>query len=299
MNVNIIGNNAIEQRHAPSLLPLVVEETAGMFAAARGVMGYGVSGGGAGTMSVRGIGGAPTTGVLVLIDGHPQFMGMMGHPLADAYQSLAVERVEVALGPASSLYGSNAMGGVINIITQKQQQDGSSVRINSMYGSYNTSSTDMTAAMRKGKLHALLAASMNQTDGHREFMNFKQYSGYGKLGFDYINNWRAWGDVDITHFNSDAPSRLLDGSRRPIANMDRGAKADVMRYVASFVVENNYDKTSGALKFYYNYGEHFVKDRDTTTNALSASPFKSNDYAWGINAYQSYNIFENTETPPK
>ena len=34
----------------------------------------------------RGIGGSPTTGMMVLIDGHPQYAGLMGHPIADAYQ---------------------------------------------------------------------------------------------------------------------------------------------------------------------------------------------------------------------
>lgn len=45
-------------------------------------------------------------------------MGLMGHPIADAYQSLMAERVEVLRGPASVLYGSNAMGGVVNIVTR-------------------------------------------------------------------------------------------------------------------------------------------------------------------------------------
>ena len=92
-------------------------------------MGYGVSTGGSGQMSMRGIGGPaqaglPTTGLLVLIDGHPQYMGLMGHPIADAYQSMLVERVEVVRGPASVLYGSNAMGGVVNIVTRHMAQDG-------------------------------------------------------------------------------------------------------------------------------------------------------------------------------
>lgn len=63
-------------------------------------------------------------GLLVLIDGHPQYMGLFAHPISDAYQSFLAERVEVLRGPASVLYGSNAMGGVINIVTRKMQEDG-------------------------------------------------------------------------------------------------------------------------------------------------------------------------------
>src|SRR5690554_6761015 len=108
MSVSVISEREIEERSEPSLLPLLTEEVPGLFITRRGVMGYGVANGAAGGMSIRGIGGAPTAGILVLIDGHPQYMGLMGHPLADSYQSVMTERVEVVRGPASVLYGSRS-----------------------------------------------------------------------------------------------------------------------------------------------------------------------------------------------
>ena len=114
------------------------------------IMGYGVSTGAAGGMSLRGIGGSPTAGLLVLIDGHPQYMGLMGHPIADAYQSMLAERVEVLRGPASVLYGSNAMGGVINIVTRKQQEEGVKNNMQVGYGSYNTLQTEFSNRVKKG-----------------------------------------------------------------------------------------------------------------------------------------------------
>lgn len=84
----------------------------GLFTTSRGVMGYGVSNGAAGGISLRGLSGGNAR-LMVLIDGHPQYAGIFGHPIADAYQTLLADQVEVLHGPASVLYGSNAMGGVL------------------------------------------------------------------------------------------------------------------------------------------------------------------------------------------
>ncbi|MBQ8442814.1 MAG: TonB-dependent receptor plug domain-containing protein, partial [Bacteroides sp.] len=93
MTVSVIEREKIEQSHEPSLLPLLTEQVPGMFVTSRGVMGYGVSGGAAGGMSLRGLGGGSAR-LMVLIDGHPQYMGLMGHPIADSYQGMMAERVE-------------------------------------------------------------------------------------------------------------------------------------------------------------------------------------------------------------
>ena len=74
MTISVVGRQQIEKRYEPSLLPLLTEQVPGLFTTSRGIMGYGVSTGAAGGMSLRGIGGSPTAGLLVLIDGHPQYM---------------------------------------------------------------------------------------------------------------------------------------------------------------------------------------------------------------------------------
>lgn len=123
MTVSVVGRDRIENSLNPSLLPLLSEQVPGLFVTSRGVMGYGVSGGAAGGISLRGLDGASGR-IMVLIDGHPQYAGLMGHPVSDACQSLLADRVEVLRGPASVLYGSNAMGGVINIVTRGMHEQG-------------------------------------------------------------------------------------------------------------------------------------------------------------------------------
>lgn len=128
MTVSVVGQNQLARRYQPSVLPALAEQVPGLFVTSRGVMGYGVSTGAAGGLSLRGMSGSAQ--MLVLIDGHPQYMGLFGHPISDSYQTMLADRVEVLRGPASVLYGSNAMGGVINIVTKKKREDGTDTHIN-------------------------------------------------------------------------------------------------------------------------------------------------------------------------
>lgn len=148
--VSVVGRAQIEHSLQSSLLPVLTEQVPGLFVTSRGVMGYGVSNGAAGSISLRGLSGG-TARLMVLIDGHPQYAGIFGHPIADAYQSFLAERVEVLRGPASVLYGSNAMGGVINIVTRRMQEDGVNTHLHVGYGSYNTLETELTNRVRKGR----------------------------------------------------------------------------------------------------------------------------------------------------
>ena len=185
--VSIVGRAQIENSRQSSLLPVLTEQIPGLFVTSRGIMGYGVSNGAAGSISLRGLSGSSVR-LMVMIDGHPQYAGIFGHPIANAYQSFLAERVEVLRGPASVLYGSNAMGGVVNIVTRKMQEDGFNTSLHTGYGSYNTLETELTNRIRKGGFSSVLSGSYNRTDGHRPDMGFEQYGGYAKLGDEISGN---------------------------------------------------------------------------------------------------------------
>lgn len=215
--VSVLGRKKIEQAMQPSLLPVLTEQVPGLFTTARGVMGYGVSGGAAGGISLRGLSGGSAR-LMVLIDGHPQYAGIFGHPIADAYQTLLTDKVEVLRGPASVLYGSNAMGGVINIVTRKMDEDGIKTDLHTGYGSYNTLETELTNRIHKKRFSSVVSGSYNRTDGHRENMPFEQYGGYVKLGYELTNHWNTYADVNVMHFNATYPGPvdipLLEADQR-------------------------------------------------------------------------------------
>lgn len=283
--VSVVNRSKISQALQPSLLPVLTEQIPGLFVTSRGVMGYGVSGGAAGSISLRGLSGG-TARLMVMIDGHPQYAGIFGHPIADAYQSFLAERVEVLRGPASVLYGSNAMGGVVNIVTRKMQEDGVKTNLRAGYGSYNTLETELTNRIRKGRFSSIVSGSYNRTDGHRADMGFEQYGGYAKLGYEMTDNWNLRGDVNVTHFNASYPgpvdAPLLDGDQR------------ITRGMTSFAVENRYEKTSGAVSFFYNWGNHWINDGYTPSAGEGPQDdrFNSRDNMMGVSLYQSTQFFK-------
>lgn len=287
--VTVVDRSKIDRSLQSSLLPVLTEQVPGLFVTARGIMGYGVSGGAAGSISLRGLSGG-TARLMVMIDGHPQYAGIFGHPIADAYQSFLAERVEVLRGPASVLYGSNAMGGVINIVTRKMQGDGVKTNVRAGYGSYNTLETELTNRIRKGRFSSVVSGSYNRTDGHRPDMGFEQYGGYAKLGYEMTDNWNVWGDMNVTHFNASYPgpagAPLVDGDQR------------ITRGMTALAVENHYEKTSGAVSFFYNWGHHWINDGYTPSAGEGPKDerFLSNDNMMGVSLYQSTRLFRGNRT---
>lgn len=283
MTISVVDRHLINNSQEQSLLPVLTEQIPGFFTTARGILGYGVSTGAAGSMTLRGVGGNGSE-LLVLIDGHPQYMGLMGHPVADAYQSMVADKVEVLRGPASVLYGSNAMGGVINIVTRKQNNEGIKNNLKVAYGSYNTLTTEAAGRIRKKKFTGIVTASYNRTDGHRNDMDFEQYGGYAKSGYDFNDNWKTFADLNITHFNASNPGTVSS----PIFDND----SHITRGMTSFSVENNYDNTSGAFKFFYNWGRHKINDGYRQGEDPREYKFNSKDLMLGITWYQSIALFE-------
>lgn len=284
MTVSVINRDRLTTGQQLNVLPTVMQQVPGLFVTSRGVMGYGVSTGNSGVINVRGISGG-TGQVMVLIDGHPQYNGVYGHPISDSYQTLMAERIEVVRGPASLLYGSNAMGGVMNIITRKNKTDGVHTDISLGAGSYGTVQAEVTNQVRKGKFYSTVAAQYSRSDNHRPNMGFEQYGGYIKLGYDISQHWNAYVDLDLTHFNASNPGTVSVPKLENDQYITRGA--------ASLVVENHYGKTNGALSVYDNFGIHKINDG---YNAIGGTPqtdlFRSKDAVAGFSLWESTSLFK-------
>ncbi len=280
--VSVISREQIAQSHRPSLLPTLTERVPGLFVTGRGVMGYGVSTGAAGGMTMRGIGGSPTTGMLLLVDGQPQYMGLMGHPVADVCRSASAERVEVVRGPASAIYGSNAMGGAINIITRRMTEPGVRTDLQAGYGSYNTLQSSLTNRIRAGRFTSTITASYDRSDGHRKDMGFDQYGGGVKLGCDLTAHWEMTLQGDITHFDAQNPGTVS----APILDN----RSHITRGAASMTVTNRYERSGGSWSLFYNRGRHRIYDGYSPGQTPPDYQFNSRDELAGISLFQHFTL---------
>ena len=283
MTVNTIGREKLTANERTSVLPTIMEEVPGVVLTSRGVMGYGVSTGGSGSINVRGLSSGAGQ-MLVLIDGHPQYQGIFGHGIADAYQTMIADRVEVLRGPASLLYGSNAMGGVVNIVTRSLPLKGDGglsqhTTINAGAGSYGTVQVEGSNQLRIGRFTSTVAAQYQRSDNHRPRMGFEQYGGFLSLGYQISDHWKASAMADITHFNASNPGTVT------VPKFDNDQR--ITRGSANLVVENNYARTSGAVSIYNNYGNHHIDDGYEAGKPQQTDYFRSRDAVAGVSLYQS------------
>src|SRR4051794_22186205 len=83
------------------------------------------------TVAVRGVYASTTNKILILVNGHRMNDLMLGRYNVDQFLGMeAVERVEFIRGPASALFGTGALVGVVNVITKRGPElDGAQARV--------------------------------------------------------------------------------------------------------------------------------------------------------------------------
>lgn len=275
LSVSQISKQDIENSGQMNILPALNMYAPGIFVTERNLLGFGVSTGGAGAITIRGISSSPNTDVLVLIDGNPQYQGIFGHPLADAYVASDVEKVEIIRGPASILYGSNAMAGVVNIITKKQHEDGLKINLGASYGSFNTQKYYGTIGYKKDKLSLFASLNHDQTDGIRANTDFHINNAYAKAGYEISKQFNLTADFSLAKYNAN--------DNGPVNQPPVPFNIDITRGKTSVSLENKFDNSEGGLKIYHNFGTHDL-----------SGGFHSTDRNSGAMLYQTFKLSSGT-----
>jgi len=156
------------------------------------------------SMSIRGAsdvaGGGVGNRVLLLVDGRPALTADSGGAFWSLVPTHFIDRVEVVKGAFSSLYGSTAMGGVVNVITRRPDYE-SKLQLDMRVGYFelpagipHTGDTPMQNEIQahysgaSKRVSYLFSASRKQSDGHAERTAYEFYDLYSKILFDLRQN---------------------------------------------------------------------------------------------------------------
>jgi iron complex outermembrane receptor protein len=290
--VTVIDEKAVKDSTKTDLVNVIKENVPSFYTPGNRVMGFGVSSGGSAVMSIRGIGKSgwgPTTGVPFLINGLDTTTSIMGHPIADIFTMKNIDRIEVLHGSQPVLYGSGALGGIINIITKRQESEGYSTDLSLSYGTYN--STD-DYVMHQGKIGGFdygISYNFQKTDGHRdqetpngtkvtsEYMN---QNGTIRFGYELNENWYAG-------MNAYAMKEEIHDPGQEGAATNNLETFYILRDGISLNILNNYNMLEGMIHLFYNNGHH-----EAEKPALNTDSYEHDDYLYGTRIIESVKLFE-------
>lgn len=213
-SISIVSSEDIKNRN-----PLTFDE---VLSDVQGVTVFKTSGINVQGLSIRGssdvAGGGIGNRVLLLLDGRPSLTGDSKGALWSLIPTSIIERTEVVKGAFSSLYGSSAIGGVVNVITKKPTYK-SFTSINASYGFYEKlndslrftnglrtfTGLDLIHSNTYGKFAYMLNFNYKLNEGHAMQTGYNFYSGLAKFMFDVINNRDLEVTFQYTKSKSDFP----------------------------------------------------------------------------------------------
>lgn len=218
-DVTVIDDKELQQAGQSSISEVLARH--------HGVQFY--SSGGPQTVTGVYLRGAGPSQTLVLVDGVRINSSTQGGANWNAIDPATIDHIEIVRGAASSLYGSDALGGVINIITRKPEKNrATSAWANIGYGSYDTfkSSTGFSGAAQGWdySLSSSLAQSSGFNASNRNNPNFNsdldgysQHSLSGSLGY----SWAPGHRIGLTALNNFTNGDYDAGDLHPAYSITR------------------------------------------------------------------------------
>jgi outer membrane receptor for ferrienterochelin and colicins len=205
--------------------------------------------------------GASSSQVLTLIDGRPVNTPRDGATDFNQISLSNIERIEVLRGPASSIYGANAVGGVINIIT-KSGKEKMQTELLTKFGSFSTKLTSLTHGRKINNFDYFLAYDYLASHGHRDNSDYLSHNVNTKFGYQLNADNRI--SLSSGYYNSEV------GTPGMLYNMDLDDRQETFKKYIDLTYEGKIlEGQNILLKFFHNFDRlEFIEsfnpmDKDT------------------------------------
>ncbi len=219
-------------------------------------------------VDIRGLGDRGRS-VMVMTDGRPVKMGLYGCTVTHSLPLNNVERIEVVRGPASVLYGSDAMGGVINIITRRVES-GFQTDLTSSYGSYRTRHIRLRHGGAPRRWNYYLTGDWRTSDGHVPNSAYDGRDGTLRLGYRLADRLEA--AFSAKYFDGRKEEPQLDPGDVNYTPAPSLAWNEYRRGAVELTMNGKFGRWEGLLMGYRNFGDHLFSDgwdsEDVTNGAI-------------------------------
>ncbi len=219
-------------------------------------------------VDIRGLGDRGRA-VMVLTDGRPVKMGLFGCTISHSLPLNDVERIEVVRGPHSVLYGSDALGGVINIVTRKAR-DGFQTDLTNSFGTHNTRQIQLRHGGRREGFHYYLTGDWRKSDGHLPNSAYGGKDATLKFGYGFTE--RLGAALSLKVFDGRKEEPRLDRRDPKYSPQPSQVWNEYRRAALDLTVSKKIGPWKGMLKAYRNFGDHLFSDgwdsRDFTNGAV-------------------------------
>ncbi len=159
------------------------------------------------TVDMRGFGDTAGSNTLILVDGRRLNNPDIAAPDLNSIALEDVERIEIVQGSAGVLFGDQAVGGVINVITRKPGALRHTLKLSA--GSYNTLQLHaMTSQALDSGLNYLLSLDARESDNYRDHNEASYLNGFGKLGYEYETG-SVFGELQYINDELNTPGTLF------------------------------------------------------------------------------------------
>ncbi|MGB9836554.1 MAG: TonB-dependent receptor [Candidatus Saccharicenans sp.] len=211
----------------------------------------------------------------VMVDGRPEKMGIFGCVVTQTFPFDNVDRLEVVRGPNSVFYGSDALGGVVNIITHTPGR-GFENEIKSSYGSFNTKQLNLRHGAGFDKFKYYLTFDHSESDGHLTNSSYRGDSFTAKAMYNFREKWTLTLSGKYYAGLKHEPTILYP-------NPPQENWFDYKRGAADLTLARHSDVSDLSFKFYTDFGRHHFSDGWNSRDRVYGSILKHTWSGWKNN----------------
>ena len=221
-------------------------------------------------VDIRGI-GQQGRRIVVLVDGRPEKMGLFGCVVTHAFPLDNVDRIEVVRGPSSVLYGSDAMGGVVHILTHEPKTK-DELFLTATYGSFNTKQMNLRYGSNLNTFKYYFTFDRRESDGHRDNSGYDGSSFTGKLSWNISDQFEA-----VFQGKYFSGKKFEAGSNEfPLTDFWN----DYERGAVDFTTKWKGNREESILKIYRNFGHHQFSDGWHSRDYINGGIFRITSHRW-------------------